>query len=339
MSHTSEVDCESEILSESAIRVLSLFSGCGGMDLGMEGGFEFLDGAYERLTTETVGAVEFDPQIASLYRSNFSTPLMVGDIRDIAAEVLPEHDILTGGFPCQSFSIVAQNPPRLGHDDEKGKLYFEMCRILNHHKPEAFIAENVKGLMTANGGTAFPLIVEEFESCGYYVKWKLLHAENYGVPQKRRRVFIVGFRDAKAAEEFSFPVPTHEDGRAVLGDVLEPSWSIPEEYYFSDKAIQGLSNSRLSKVMKKGRVQDHESPCNTVGAHLAKRSLNSTDPVVRTGGRVRMFTPREVARIQSFPENFKLGGVKTTDYRALGNAVPPVLMWHVAKSVLLALRR
>ena len=334
---------ENEVLDQAVerqvgtFRVLSLFSGCGGMDLGAEGGFSFLGEDFQRLPTHTVGAVELDARIAEVYRNNFSTPCTVGDIREILASDLPKHDILTGGFPCQSFSISAQNPPRLGHDDVRGRLYFEMCRLLDYHRPKAFIAENVKGILTANRGQAFPLILEEFERSGYHVNWALLNAADYGVPQRRQRVFLVGFRSAVASRRFTFPEPTRAENPAVLGDVvLEPS-EVDESFFFSQRALDGLAATKLSKIMKKGRVQDPREPCNTVSAHLAKVSINSTDPVFRTRDRLRMFTPREVARIQSFPENFQLPDVKTVSYRALGNAVPPVLMWYVTRQVLGAL--
>jgi len=325
------------MVRKSRYRVLSLFSGCGGMDLGTEGGFEFLGKRYSRLATETKAAVELDPRIAEIYESNFRAPCVVKDIRDLDAKDLPSHDVMTGGFPCQSFSMVAQNPPRLGHDDERGRLYFEMCRLLLAHRPQVFIAENVKGLLSANQKQAFPLLLEEFRQCGYHIHWDLLDAADYGVPQRRQRVFIVGFRNLTASTSFKFPRPVADKYRSVLGDVLHPRSEVEEKYFFSDRALRGLAKTRNGSIKTKGRVQDANKPCNTVGAHLAKVSLNSTDPVVKTAGRIRMFSPREVARIQSFPESFQLRGVKTTDYKALGNAVPPVLMWHVMRSVLKAL--
>lgn len=324
--------------SSGPLRVMSLFSGCGGMDLGSEGGFDFLGNWYPKLPTVTVGAVELDGRIAEMYRANLGSECHVGDVRELPAEAIPRHDILTGGFPCQSFSIVAQNPPRLGYDDDRGRLYFEMCRLLRHHEPAAFVAENVKGLLSANRGAAFPLIRQEFADCGYHVTWRLLNAADYGVPQKRLRVFIVGFRSGAAFSRFKFPEPVTADNQRPLGLVLHAADEVDDAFYFSERALMGLARTRSGPIATKGRVQDPARPCNTVGAHLAKVSLNSTDPVVSTKGRIRMFTPREVARIQSFPENFKLSETKSVSYRALGNAVPPVLMWHVMNSVAEAIR-
>jgi len=237
---------------------------------------------------------------------------------------------LTGGFPCQSFSIVAQNPKRLGIKDEKGMLFFEMCRILRDRQPKCFIAENVKGIMTANKHEAFPLILKEFEDSGYDVKYTVINAATFGVPQKRERVIIVGFRKDLHID-FQFPgvVIDNEADYVALGNCVDRD--VPEKYYFSEKAVAGMMRNR--EAMNKGRAQDVTKPCNTVGAHLAKVSLNSTDPVLLVDGRYRRFTPREVARIQSFPENYKLILSDAAQYRALGNAIPPVMFWYVANQV------
>ena len=246
------------------------------------------------------------------------------------AEEIPEFDILTGGFPCQSFSIIAQNPKRLGVKDERGKLFFEMCRILRERQPKCFIAENVKGILTANKKSAFPLIIKEFEDSGYDVQYSLLNSAKFGVPQKRERVIIVGFRkDLNVKFDFPEVEIVNENKFVPLKTVIEKQ--VDEKYYFSEKAVAGMMKKRES--MNKGRAQDIDKPCNTVGAHLAKVSLNSTDPVLMERGRYRRFTPREVARIQSFPENFKLVGSESAQYRALGNAIPPVMLWYVADKV------
>jgi len=328
---------ETSVSHIESSRVVSLFAGLGGMDIGVEGDFNFLGINYPAHQTRVVQAVEFDQRIADIYKANFEAPCLVDDIRSVASSDIAEHDILLGGFPCQSFSIVAQNPPRLGFKDERGQLFFEMSRILRDRQPQVFVAENVKGILSANKRQAFPLIVEEFRQAGYNVDWKLLNASDYGIPQKRERVFIVGFRSKAVAARFSFPGPVTPLRDVPLSSVLMPQGEIPENAYFSERALRGLEKTRLRDEMTKGRVQAPGEPSNTVGAHLAKVSLNSTDPVVRTGGRLRMFTPREVARIQSFPETFQLSGTRTLDYKALGNAVPPVLMWHVTAAVMAAL--
>lgn len=312
------------------LKVASLFCGCGGTDVGLQGAFDFLGKHYESNGIEIVYANDIDDNACAIFEKNFGIKPDNRDIRTVASVELPEFDILTGGFPCQSFSIVAQNPPRLGIKDDRGKLFFEMCRILRERKPKCFIAENVKGILTANKKAAFPLILQEFENSGYDVKYTVLNAAAYGVPQKRERVLIVGFRkDLQINFSFPEPVISEEGQYEPLQSVIEAD--VPEKYFFSEKAVAGMMKNRES--MNKGRAQDVTKPCNTVGAHLAKVSLNSTDPVLYSEGRYRRFTPREVARIQSFPENFELIGSEGAQYRALGNAIPPVMFWYVARRV------
>lgn len=312
------------------LKVASLFCGCGGTDVGLLGNFDFLGKHYSTNNMEIVYANDIDDNACKIFEENFGIKPDNRDIREVASMDLPDFDILTGGFPCQSFSIIAQNPKRLGVKDVRGKLFFEMCRILKDKQPKCFIAENVKGLLTANQRSAFPLILEEFKNSGYDVKYMILNSANYGVPQKRERVIIVGFRKDLNID-FVFPnqVITDEDLFEPLKKVIENT--VDEKYYFSEKAVEGMMKKR--EKMNKGRAQDIEKPCNTVGAHLAKVSLNSTDPVLFNGSRYRRFTPREVARIQSFPETFELIGTESAQYRALGNAIPPVMIWYVANKV------
>lgn len=319
------------------LRVASLFAGLGGMDLGMMGGFNFLGRHYNKTNFEVVYAMDFDKPTCDIYNSNFQHKCAHQDITALDEKDVPEHDVLVGGFPCQSFSVSAQNPPRLGYKDVRGKLFFEMCRILKHHQPRFFIAENVKGILSANKKKAFPLILSEFRKAGYNVTYAVLNSVDFGVPQKRERVFIFGFRDKVDFQNFSFPTPSVLEA-VPLSAVLEQESSVEDKYYFSERAVQGLRSSKSFKLMNKGRAQDINGPSNTVSAHLAKVSLNSTDPVLLINGRYRMYTPREVARIQSFPEEFKLTGTKTANYKALGNAVAPVVMWHLAQSAQEALQ-
>lgn len=312
------------------LKVASLFCGCGGTDVGLVGDFEFLGNHYASNDLEIVYANDIDDNACNIFKENFGIEPDNRDIREVTSDEIPEFDILTGGFPCQSFSIIAQNPKRLGVKDERGKLFFEMCRILREKQPKCFIAENVKGILTANKKSAFPLIIKEFEESGYDVSYSILNSANYGVPQKRERVIIVGFRkDLGIKFEFPDVIVSDEEAFTPLSKVIENE--VDEKYFFSQRAVDGMMRKRAS--MNKGRAQDITKPCNTVGAHLAKVSLNSTDPVLLVNERYRRFTPREVARIQSFPENFELVGSEAAQYRALGNAIPPVMFWYVAKTV------
>lgn len=314
----------------SAIKVLSLFCGCGGMDMGIIGGFDYLGKRYPKLPFSIMKAIDNDPFCTQIYNDNFKTKCEICDVKELDEKTLDDFDLLIGGFPCQSFSISAQNPPRLGYKDDRGKLFFEMVRILKEKQPRAFIAENVKGLLSANKGKAFPMIISEFEKAGYHITYKLLYSADYGVPQKRERVIIVGFKDENDLAAFTFPPEVKV--KHVLGDVLDESANNEEKWFFSEKAVAGMM--KVQDKMNKGRAQQLDEPCNTISSHLAKVSLNSTDPVYYVNGRYRRFTPREAAKIQSFPDTFVLDSVsEAKQYKAIGNAVPPVMMWYVAKAV------
>ena len=314
------------------IKVASLFCGCGGMDLGVIGGFSYLGKEYKENPFEIVYAVDNDEYCTKIYNDNFAHKCVVQDVRNIKIEEMPQFDMLIGGFPCQSFSISAQNPPRLGYKDERGMLFFEMVKILKERQPRFFIAENVKGILSANKGKAFPMIMKEFRDAGYTVIHQLLNASEYGVPQKRERVIIVGFRNLEDFRKFHYPMKVRSSERKVLGDVIMTESDNDESLYFSEKAVAGMMAVR--EKMNKGRAMSLTEPCNTISAHLAKVSLNSTDPVYMVGERYRRFSSREAARIQSFPDSFNFDSVsQIRQYKAIGNAVPPVLMWHVIHSL------
>lgn len=314
------------------MRVLSLFCGCGGMDLGLLGGFDYLGQYYPTLDYEIVKAIDNDPYCTKIYNHNFKHKCEVLDVRSLEISELPDIEVLIGGFPCQSFSISAQNPPRLGYKDERGMLFFEMVKILKEKKPRFMIAENVKGLLSANKGKAFPMIIQEFEKAGYHIKFKLFNASEFGVPQKRERVIIVGFREYSDYTHFSFPKATTLFKKVPLCRVINEFDNHNERLFFSEKAVNGMMLVR--DKMNKGRVQSLNEPCNTISSHLAKVSLNSTDPVLFINGRYRRFSSNECARIQSFPETFQWDSVsETKQLKAIGNAVPPVLMWHIANAL------
>jgi DNA (cytosine-5)-methyltransferase 1 len=154
------------------IKAVSLFSGLGGMDLGLMGGFKFLEKTYKRNAFNVVYAADLDKPTCEIYNHNFDHECYHQDITKVHEVDIPEHDVLIGGFPCQSFSVSAQNPPRLGYKDIRGKLFFEICSILKHHQPRIFIAENVKGILSANKKKAFPLIIKEFENSEFPKKGK-----------------------------------------------------------------------------------------------------------------------------------------------------------------------
>ena len=312
-------------------KVVSLFSGCGGCDQGIIGDFVFNKIHYERLPYELIYASDIDQKALNTHKLNFDCDNVVcGNICDIPSDQIPDHDVLIGGFPCQSFSTV--NPTKDPFDD-RANLYKQMVRIAKDKQPKVIIAENVKGLMTLHKGEIFKKIRKAFEKAGYTLSYKLVNAANYGVPQKRERMIMVGFRkDLKV--KFDFPEEPNADNWVPLS-VAVPQLAIDEQkYYFSQKAVEGMKNAKPN--MKRGLWQSLDEPCLTVTSHLAKVSLNSRDPVLLVDPQkelYRRFTSREAARIQSFPDSFEFAGSETDAYRQIGNAVPPVLFWYIAKQV------
>ena len=311
--------------------VASLFSGCGGCDLGITGGFSFNNKRYKKLPFELIYASDIDIKALNTHGLNFKCGNIVcEDICDVPSNEIPDHDVLIGGFPCQSFSTV--NPTKDPFDD-RANLYKQMARIAHDKQPKVIIAENVKGFMTLHKGSIFNRVCKSFEDAGYILTSKLLNAADYGVPQKRERVFIVGIRKDLGIK-YEFPKETNA-GKWVPLSVAVPELAIADKkYYFSERAVQGMKNAKNN--MKRGLWQRLDEPCLTITSHLAKVSLNSRDPVLLVDPDkelYRRFTPREAARIQSFPESFEFAGSETDAYRQIGNAVPPVLFWHISKSV------
>lgn len=308
------------------VKVVSLFSGCGGADLGLLGGFDFLGKKYKNLDFEVIWANDIEPFAVSTYRKNFGDHIIEEDITKIKTKDVPSHDLLVGGFPCQTFSMIGR---RKGFADPRGLLYEEMVRILKLKKPKAFIAENVKGLVSVNNGRVLDKMLSDFNKAGYRVFYKVLNASHYGVPQKRERLFIIGIKKDNKLD-FKFPHAIHQV--SVLSDVIEKHESVDKKYYFSERAVAGLK--KANKSFNKGRAQSLAHPCNTISTHLSKVSLNGTDPVLLVKKDIyRRLTPREAARVQSFPDSFNFEGSEAKQYIQIGNAIPPVLMWHVARAV------
>lgn len=318
-------------MKRAKLKVASLFCGCGGSDLGMLGGFDFLSKHYPSLPFDIVFAVDFDKKATETYNANFSHPAICADIQDVDFHAISDVDVMIGGFPCQSFSTV--NPTK-DTNDARANLYKEIVRFLQEKKPRFFICENVKGLMTLQKGEIIRKIVREFSEVGYAISYKLMKAVEFGIPQKRERVIIVGIRnDIKI--KYEFPKPFLEPlTYTPLSRVIDTLDLEDKKYYFSERAVLGMKNAKNN--MKRGLWQDLDQPCLTITSHLAKASLNSRDPVLLVDPQkelYRRFTPREAARIQSFPDAFQFPVSDTHAYRQIGNAVPPVMMWHIAKAL------
>lgn len=312
-------------------KVASLFCGCGGSDLGLLGGFHYLGKDYKKLDFDIVYALDFDKYAVDTYNKNFVHKAECADICDVDFSKIPDVDVMIGGFPCQSFSTV--NPTK-DTNDARANLYKQIVRFLKAKQPKYFICENVKGLMTLQKGAIITKILDEFRSVGYNVRYRLVKAVEYGIPQRRERVIIVGIR--KDLEyTFEYPSATTKEGHYTPLSAVIDNLAISEsKYYFSERAVLGVKNAKNN--MKRGLWQDLNAPCLTVTAHLAKTSMNSRDPILLVDAEkelYRRFTPREAARIQSFPDSFLLNDSEPKSYKQIGNAIPPVLMWHIAEAL------
>jgi len=315
---------------------LSLFAGAGGLDLGFRGGFTFLGKSYPRTSFWVIKAYDIDPKAVETYNFNLEPVCEVKDVTTLDLDELPKADVILGGFPCQDFSVAGK---RRGISVRRGNLYKALVSAVEAVRPKVFLAENVKGLLTANGGLAVQVITNDLANAGpgYRVYMGLLNAADFGVPQRRERVFIVGVRKDLEGE-FRFPRPTHAPPSIADGATLLP-WVTAKDALADledEERLRSMPNWEWSKA-KKNRGQGNrpirpDEPSPTIRAeHQGNIEFHYRLP--------RRLSVREAARLQGFPDNFIFQASMSEAYRLVGNAVPPVLAWHVARSIAEFLRR
>lgn len=302
-----------ELTQTKKHNVVSLFSGCGGMDLGFEGGFAFGGQRYKRLPFEVVWANDLDELACKTYGANLPHDVHCGDIVD-QMETLPEAaDLVIGGFPCQDVSINGRLSVGNG---ARTVLYRNMIDVIKRVKPKAFVAENVKGLLMSHGRAFFDQMLADFNLPGYTVCHKLYLAADYGVPQMRERVFIVGIR---GDEEFIHPEPL--DKRMTAREALHDLESVPE-----DRDISHIWSKARRSPDQGNRKLKPDQPSTTIRAeHHGNIQWHY--------GLNRRISLREAARLQSFPDDFNFVCAMRPTERQIGNAVPPVLAWHIANAL------
>jgi len=307
-------------------KLISLFSGCGGLDLGLLGGFSYLGKYYAKNPFEIILSNDINEKAILTQKYNFpNIHAICGDVTQLIQDELPTADILIGGFPCQDFSLAGKQK---GLAVERGNLYKAMVSALVKVQPKVFLAENVKGLLLWQQGLAIQTIVQDFAACGYTVQFKLLNAADYGVPQTRERVIIVGIRN-DMAKTFVWPKPTHSN---VPMSGL-PKWVSAQEAIsdLEDETVASkLANHQYSKAKKNNgqgnKIIDAMRPAPTMRAeHHGNIEFHYALP--------RRLSAREAARIQSFPDDFVFLNSTTDAYRQIGNAVAPVFAWHLAQSL------
>lgn len=305
-------------------KVLSLFSGCGGLDLGFIGGFNFMGNNFSKNNFEIVWSNEIDKNACQTYTKNFKHEIVCGDIRDILengvtdmfSQPMPKNvDVVLGGFPCQDFSVAGK---RRGLNSHRGNLYKSMIEVIKRTSPQVFLAENVKGILSIDDGNAITKIKKDFGALGYNVTYKLFHVANFGVAQNRERVIIIGTK----YDSFDFPETILDeqewiDCSQVLKDLSElPEGAVSNHFWSKAKKNKGQGNSVINKdgIAPTMRAEHHG---NIEFHYNGERRLSA----------------REAARIQSFPDDFIFYPSTSAAYRQIGNAVPPIFGWHIAKSI------
>lgn len=298
---------------------VDLFCGIGGIRI-----------AFERNGCKCVFSSDWDRFARKTYEANFGE-VPSGDITQIKTSAIPDHDILTGGFPCQPFSSIGRQEG-FEHDTQ-GTLFFDVVRIIRDKQPKAFLLENVKGLRTHDDGNTYRVIMRTLkEELGYTVFDEILDASDYGVPQRRNRIYIVGFRsDISGASGFVFPEPTHADNPVGIGRYIE-SVGDDDKYCISEKWQQSYffkKDDGLPQLVDK----DSDFPVNTLVASYYK-GQRLTGTFVKDGKTgMRYLTANECKAMQGFPDDFEFPVSRMQTFRQLGNSVAIPVVQKIAEQM------
>lgn len=322
---------------------IDLFAGIGGIRLGFKQAFGD--------DIETIYASEIENKAVETYKTNFNDKFEIsGDITKVDEKNdVPQFDICLAGFPCQAFSIAGQ---RKGFEDDykgvsRGTLFFDVARICEHHKPKIIFCENVKGLKNHDKGRTYKIIKGRLEEIGYKVFDDILNSKNFGVPQNRERIYIVAFRNDIAPLEFSFPQKT--DDTKILADIIEEEPVLPK-YYLSETYVETLvKHKERHKAKGNGfgyEIRDWDGIAGAIvcGGMGRERNLlidfrqNNLEPTTNIKGKInnkgiRKMTPREWARLQGYPDSFKLEVADTHLYKQFGNSVTVPVIKAIAEKI------
>ena len=297
------------------VTFIDLFAGIGGIRI-----------PFDEMGYHCVFSSEWDAKACQTYFANFGT-VPFGDITKIPAERIPKHDVLLAGFPCQAFSIMGKMQ---GFADTRGTMFFEIERILKHHRTPYILLENVKQLVGHDGGRTFKIILERLGQLGYHVKWQVLNALDFGLPQKRERVIIVGFLDKADCNAFSFDVP-HKPYK--LADILEPDEKVDPSLFASDHIIAKRKEKTVSKQITYPSIW-HENKAGNISVldySCALRTGASYNYLLVNG--VRRPTSRELLRLQGFPEKYRIVVSHQDIRRQTGNSVAVPMIRMVAQKI------
>lgn len=322
-----ELPCKRRNYVKDKFKFIDLFAGIGGMRL-----------AFEKAGGECVYSNEWNKYCQQTYFANFGEK-PDDDITKVNAEDIPEHDVLVAGFPCQPFSIAGVSKKnslgrKTGFEDKtQGTLFFDVCRIIKAKRPKAFLLENVKNLCSHDKGKTFKVIMESLEELDYKVFYKVIDGQ-YFVPQHRERIFIVGFDRKKYNMEFDFSFElSPKTPKPVMADILDES--VEDKYTLSDKLWAFLQNYSAKHKAAGNGFGYGIAPLDGISRTLSARYYKDGSEVLiaQKNKNPRKLTPRECARLQGFPENFKIPVSDTQAYRQFGNSVVVPLISNIAELI------
>jgi len=337
---------EENLKKEKPMRVISLFSGCGGKDLGMLGGFKVFGKYYGTNNFDIVYSNDIVQHACDTYKNNFHHEIECEDIHNVDGNKLPDCDVVIGGFPCQDFSVAGL---RKGFDNvQRGQLYLEMKRIIDCKKPKFFVAENVEGLTNLNGTETLNKIKSDFTSSGYFVESYLFNAADYEVPQARKRVIFIGIRkDLVIDNEIPFPFPVcgekTKKAQMTAFEAIDDIWDkigtgIVPNHDFKDYSKakfypggKGQGNCRIKADRPSPTIRSEHH--GNIEGHY--RTINGliNEPGNEDITTWRRLSVRECARLQSFPDDFIFPKSASAAYKEIGNAVPVIFGWYIFRSL------
>ena len=309
------------------MKVCSLFAGVGGIDL-----------AFKQAGFEIVWANEFDHNACLTYKENFTDhPLVEADIRKIDAGIIPDFDILTAGFPCQSFSVCGKQK---GFKDERGNLFFEICRVIDEKSPRILFLENVANLVDHDDGRTFITIHNELVSRGYYIRYIIADACEYGVPQHRTRTYIVAFKDYAECTGLVFPHKTALEKK--ISDIIDFESKAAAELYFCEdsKEYQKLvafidDPKQVYRFSDYGIQKGRDGISFTLKANMG--TWRGREPIVKDHYGIRKLSAKECFLLQGFPGTFKLPNIaKEQLYKQAGNTVCVPIVRQIAAAIKMA---
>ena len=302
----------------------SLFAGIGGIDLGFkQAGFNI------------IWANEIDNDACKTYRLNFpETSLFEGDVRNLEESMLPKVDIITAGFPCQSFSVCGNQK---GFEDNRGNLFFEIMRIADIIEPKIIFLENVANLVEHDKGHTFNVIHNELVSRGYYLRYLVADACDYGIPQHRTRTYLLAFRDVEQCEAYRFPEKVTLEKR--LFDIIDKSIKVDDSFYLSEnspkynKMAKAITDeNQIYRFSDYGIQAGKDGICFTLKANMG--TWYDRVPIIKDNYGIRMITPFECLALMGFPQEFKIADISSkATYKQIGNSVCPTVIENIAYNI------